>query len=147
MTNDLDNVSAEPTNSPPIASRVDRKPGSPASRADTSLQDLGCRERPSADTHKHWIPDAERRIIQLPEQRTGRDLEANRRDATTLHRLLIRRRKFVSTIGLFLLVFGEGSASINLNYPRHFETTDDAFIAARQFSIAPKVPGYITAVP
>jgi membrane fusion protein (multidrug efflux system) len=30
---------------------------------------------------------------------------------------------------------------------RHFETTDDAFIAARQFPIAPKVSGYITAVP
>lgn len=30
---------------------------------------------------------------------------------------------------------------------RHFETTDDAYIAARQFAIAPEVWGYITAVP
>jgi membrane fusion protein (multidrug efflux system) len=30
---------------------------------------------------------------------------------------------------------------------RHSETTDDAFIAARQFAIAPKVAGYLTAVP
>ena len=30
---------------------------------------------------------------------------------------------------------------------RHFESTDDAFIAARAFSIAPKISGYITAVP
>ncbi|CAH2602531.1 HlyD family secretion protein [Rhodovastum atsumiense] len=30
---------------------------------------------------------------------------------------------------------------------RRFETTDDAFIAARQFALAPKVAGYITAVP
>jgi membrane fusion protein (multidrug efflux system) len=29
----------------------------------------------------------------------------------------------------------------------HFETTDDAFIAARQFAIAPKIAGYVTAVP
>jgi len=29
----------------------------------------------------------------------------------------------------------------------HFATTDDAFIAARQFAIAPKVAGYIAAVP
>ena len=29
----------------------------------------------------------------------------------------------------------------------HFESTDDAFIAARQFAIAPKVAGYVTAVP
>lgn len=32
-------------------------------------------------------------------------------------------------------------------HARHFETTDDAFIDARQFSIAPKVQGYIAAVP
>ena len=29
----------------------------------------------------------------------------------------------------------------------HFESTDDAFIAARQFAIAPEVGGYVTAVP
>src|SRR4029077_2034374 len=29
----------------------------------------------------------------------------------------------------------------------HFQSTDDAFIAARQSTIAPKVSGYITAVP
>jgi membrane fusion protein (multidrug efflux system) len=30
---------------------------------------------------------------------------------------------------------------------RHFESTDDAFIAARNFAIAPKVSGYVVAVP
>src|SRR5215813_11736496 len=29
----------------------------------------------------------------------------------------------------------------------HFESTDDAFVASRQFAIAPKISGYITAVP
>jgi membrane fusion protein (multidrug efflux system) len=33
------------------------------------------------------------------------------------------------------------------NYASHFETTEDAFIAARQFAIAPQVSGYLTAVP
>jgi membrane fusion protein, multidrug efflux system len=33
------------------------------------------------------------------------------------------------------------------DHARHFQTTDDAFIAARQFPIAPKVSGYVTAVP
>ena len=33
------------------------------------------------------------------------------------------------------------------NYAEHFESTDDAFIAARQFAIAPKVSGYLTTVP
>ncbi len=30
---------------------------------------------------------------------------------------------------------------------RHYESTDDAFVAARSFSIAPKVGGYVTEVP
>jgi membrane fusion protein (multidrug efflux system) len=33
------------------------------------------------------------------------------------------------------------------DYARRFQSTDDAFIAARNFSMAPKVSGYITAVP
>jgi membrane fusion protein (multidrug efflux system) len=33
------------------------------------------------------------------------------------------------------------------DHTSHFESTDDAFIAARQFAIAPEVAGYVTAVP
>jgi membrane fusion protein (multidrug efflux system) len=33
------------------------------------------------------------------------------------------------------------------DYTSHFESTDDAYIASRQFAIAPEVSGYITAVP
>src|SRR5262249_53901897 len=33
------------------------------------------------------------------------------------------------------------------DYSRHFESTDDAFVAARQIPIAPKVSGYVTEVP
>ncbi len=147
MTNDLDTVSADPKNSLPIASRADSKPGSPASRANTSFQDLGCKERPSADTRRDWIPNAERHVLELPAQRTGGDLEADRSKAGALRRGFVRKRPFVSVLGLCLLVVGAGSGSLYFNYARHFETTDDAFIAARQFSIAPKVPGYITLVP
>jgi membrane fusion protein (multidrug efflux system) len=49
--------------------------------------------------------------------------------------------------GCVFLVVAGGLGYIYWDYARHFETTDDAFIAARQFSIAPKVSGYITAVP
>ena len=34
-----------------------------------------------------------------------------------------------------------------LDYGKHFQSTDDAFIATRQTALAPKVSGYITAVP
>jgi membrane fusion protein (multidrug efflux system) len=33
------------------------------------------------------------------------------------------------------------------DYARHFQSTDDAFITARQYVIATKVSGYITAAP
>jgi membrane fusion protein (multidrug efflux system) len=40
-----------------------------------------------------------------------------------------------------------GGGYLYLDYAEHFESTDDAFIAARQSTLAPKVSGYITAVP
>ncbi len=46
-----------------------------------------------------------------------------------------------------LLASALGGGYVYLDYAEHFESTDDAFIAARQFALAPKVSGYITAVP
>jgi membrane fusion protein (multidrug efflux system) len=40
-----------------------------------------------------------------------------------------------------------GGGYLYVDYARRFQSTDDAFIAARQSAIAPKVSGYITAVP
>jgi membrane fusion protein, multidrug efflux system len=60
---------------------------------------------------------------------------------------LLHRRPGVLAIGAMLLAAGLGGGYFYLDYAEHFESTDDAFIAARQFSIAPKVSGYITAVP
>jgi membrane fusion protein, multidrug efflux system len=59
----------------------------------------------------------------------------------------LRRRPIVSAIGAMLLASALGGGYLYLDYARHFQSTDDAFIAARQFSIAPKVSGYITTVP
>jgi membrane fusion protein (multidrug efflux system) len=50
-------------------------------------------------------------------------------------------------IGLVLLIVGAAGGYLYWDYAGHFEATDDAFITARQFAIAPKLPGYITAVP
>jgi membrane fusion protein, multidrug efflux system len=49
--------------------------------------------------------------------------------------------------GLILLIVLLPAGYLYWDYASHFESTDDAFIAARQFTIAPKVPGYLTAVP
>jgi len=60
---------------------------------------------------------------------------------------ILRRHPLTSLLGLVISVAAVGLGYLYWDDTRHFQTTDDAFIAARQFSIAPKVSGYITAVP
>ena len=148
MAHDLDNVSAELTNSPPTSPSSGDTPNiSPALQAGAPFQDLNDTQQPTADSCKDRCSDQECRVLELPPERTGRSLEPDSGKTDDVHRGFMRRRPFVSAIGLFLLVVGAGGGSLYFNYARHFETTDDAFIAARQFSIAPKVPGYVTLVP
>jgi membrane fusion protein, multidrug efflux system len=59
----------------------------------------------------------------------------------------LSRRLLAAMAAVPLGVLAVGGGYLYWDYSGHFETTDDAFIAARQFGIAPKVPGYITAVP
>ena len=59
----------------------------------------------------------------------------------------LRRRPVVSAIGAVLLASTIAGGYLYMDYARHFESTDDAFIAARQSALAPKVSGYLTAVP
>ena len=49
--------------------------------------------------------------------------------------------------GLIALLVAAAAAYVYWDNSSHFELTDDAFIAARQFAIAPKVAGYVVAVP
>jgi membrane fusion protein, multidrug efflux system len=58
---------------------------------------------------------------------------------------LLRRHAFA--LGLLLCIPIAAAGYLYWDYTTHFETTDDAFIAARQFPIAPKISGYVTAVP
>jgi membrane fusion protein, multidrug efflux system len=60
---------------------------------------------------------------------------------------LLRRRPFLFVLGVLPLIVAAAGAYLYLDQAAHFESTDDAFIAARQFAIAPKVAGYVTAVP
>ncbi len=57
-----------------------------------------------------------------------------------------RRRRLVA-LGLLLAVVIGAGGYVYWDQTSHFETTDDAFIAARQSSIAPRVTGYVVAVP
>ena len=60
---------------------------------------------------------------------------------------MLRRHPVAFLGSLILLVVLLPAGYLYWDYASHFESTDDAFIAARQFTIAPKVPGYLTAVP
>jgi membrane fusion protein (multidrug efflux system) len=60
---------------------------------------------------------------------------------------MLRRHPLAFVGGLILLFVALPAGYVYWDYASHFESTDDAFIAARQFTIAPKVPGYLTAVP
>jgi membrane fusion protein (multidrug efflux system) len=82
----------------------------------------------------------------LPPQREVQQPEPERIREDVPPRGRLRRRSFALLIGLTLSA-AAAAGYLYWDYARHFETTDDAFIAARQFAIAPKVSGYITAVP
>jgi membrane fusion protein (multidrug efflux system) len=60
---------------------------------------------------------------------------------------ILRRHPFAFLGSLILLFVALPAGYVYWDYASHFESTDDAFIAARLFTIAPKVPGYLTAVP
>jgi membrane fusion protein, multidrug efflux system len=59
----------------------------------------------------------------------------------------LRRRPLMAGAGLIALLVAGAAAYVYWDNSSHFESTDDAFIAARQFAIAPKVAGYVVAVP
>jgi membrane fusion protein, multidrug efflux system len=59
----------------------------------------------------------------------------------------LRRHPLMAGAGLIALLVAGATTYVYWDNASHFESTDDAFIAARQFAIAPKIAGYITAVP
>ncbi len=58
-----------------------------------------------------------------------------------------RRRGLIILGGALVLAIGVPAGYLYWENGSHFESTDDAFIAARQFAVAPKVAGYVASVP
>jgi membrane fusion protein (multidrug efflux system) len=86
-------------------------------------------------------PAAKQPVSPEPERRQPRPIgEQPRKNA-------LHRRPIVSAIGAIFLASALGGGYVYLDFAERFQSTDDAFIAARQFSLAPKVSGYLTAVP
>ena len=58
-----------------------------------------------------------------------------------------RQRKRLIGLAILCFLMVAPAGYLYWDNAQHFETTDDAFIAARQYAIAPKVSGYLTSVP
>ena len=91
-------------------------------------------ERPSKPGEKEAEPG------QKPDAEEEKSSEKPRRG-------WLRRHPFLAAVGLVALLLAAAAGYLYWDHTSHFESTDDAFIAARQFAIAPKVAGYVTAVP
>ena len=59
----------------------------------------------------------------------------------------LRQGPLALALALLLILVTAAGGYLYWDYAGRFQSTDDAFIAARAFSMAPKVSGYITAVP
>ncbi len=87
------------------------------------------------------------RIPEGPSEPADQPPEIDREHRDKARRGVLRRHPLVTVAALLLFTAIAAGGYLYWDNAAHFESTDDAFIAARQFAIAPKVSGYLTAVP
>jgi membrane fusion protein (multidrug efflux system) len=95
--------------------------------------------RPERRPEQPPAPEKDRKRDEKPQQ-TDRTPSPSLRDRLREHWLL------ATVAASVLLISLVGGITYWLNI-RHYESTDDAFVAARSFSVAPKVGGYVTDIP
>jgi membrane fusion protein (multidrug efflux system) len=110
----------------------------------TTARGKGEPHGPAADEHV-WIRAPARREQPAEADEDGEPQQRSRRD--DVRKSWLRRHPIVVALGLLCLLLALPVGYLYWDYTSHFETTDDAYIASRQFAIAPEVSGYITAVP
>jgi membrane fusion protein, multidrug efflux system len=94
-------------------------------------------ERPAADPKERPAPPSEGGEKPNAPDQAGKEERSG----------WLRRHPFGAVFALLFVVVAGAAGYVYWDYAAHFESTDDAFVAARQFAIAPQVPGYVTAVP
>jgi membrane fusion protein, multidrug efflux system len=93
-------------------------------------------------------PTEERRIPgPAPLQREHRQDDERHEGSESRRTAKFGRRQLAVLLALPLFAVAALGGYLYWDHSRRFQSTDDAFIAARAFSMAPKVSGYITAVP
>jgi membrane fusion protein, multidrug efflux system len=81
------------------------------------------------------------------DQQDGRaDTKDDKAETKPSLRERLRQHWMLTTIGIIALVVAIAFGIVYWLNARHFETTDDAFVDARSFSVAAKVGGYVTDV-
>ena len=126
-----DQMLMEAPPSDPATPPTKGEPYGPAANESVRLRSPARREQPLAEPPE---PDE--------------DVEPQNRDTGgNARKSWFRRHPIAVAFGLLCLVLALPAGYLYWDYTSHFETTDDAYIAARQFAITPEVSGYITAVP
>jgi membrane fusion protein, multidrug efflux system len=93
-------------------------------------------------------PSEDRRIADpAPLQHDDRQDHERHEGSESRRTAKFGRRQLAVLVALPLFAVAALGGYLYWDHSRRFQSTDDAFIAARAFSMAPKVSGYITAVP
>jgi membrane fusion protein (multidrug efflux system) len=92
-------------------------------------------------------PADERPVVDSPPLHDDRHPDQDDEHADETRAGFLRRHPSAVALGLLVCAFATAGGYLYWDNAEHFESTDDSFIAARQFAIQPKVSGYITAVP
>ena len=127
---DIIALRAPPSEAPHEAERPAEAPEKTESPAEPAKKT----ERPSEPSEQEANPE------QQPAAKEEKPAGKPRKGILSGHPLM-------TGVGLIAILVAGAAGYVYWDYSSHFESTDDAFIAARQFAIAPKIAGYVTAVP
>jgi membrane fusion protein, multidrug efflux system len=111
--------------------------------ADARADFTPVRERPPQDRPSQERPPGGKSA----RERKDEDPEEDHKDTGERGKGLVRRHPIAVAFGLLCLLLALPAGYLYWDYSSHFESTDDSYIASRQFAIAPEVSGYVTAVP
>ncbi|MCS3495585.1 membrane fusion protein (multidrug efflux system) [Bradyrhizobium japonicum] len=104
--------------------------------------DAQTRERGPSAEQPQTVKDAPKTS---PDQTRGAKDQQPAKTPTLRERL--REHWLLATVGATVLIGAVVGGLLYWLEVRHYESTDDAFVAARSFSVASKVGGYVTDIP
>jgi membrane fusion protein (multidrug efflux system) len=121
-------------------SETSREPEEPAAERPVETPEIDHPAEPAEKTERPGKPAEEAEPGRQPAAKDEKPSEKPRKG-------FLRRHPVLAPVGLVAVLLAAAAGYLYWDHTSHFESTDDAFITARQFAIAPKVAGYITAVP